>query len=177
MQSAAIIFLSIAAAIFYGIVHDQITARICVEYFTIGHPQIFGTNSPTLLGIGWGVVATWWGGLILGVPLAIVSRCGSRPTVSARRLIRPILVLLGCMASAALAAGLAGYIAASAHVVWLTEPMASLVPSERHVAFLTDLWAHLASYASGLIGGTVLIIWSWRKRGTPNLQGGSNADA
>ena len=28
--------------------------------------------------------------------------------------------------------------------------MASLVPFERHVALLTDLWAHLASYASGL---------------------------
>src|ERR1039457_3262554 len=95
MQSAAIIFLSIAAAIVYGIVHDQITARICVEYFTIGHPPIFGTNSPTLLGIGWGVIATWWVGMILGEPLAIVSRCGNRPTLSARRLIHPILILLG----------------------------------------------------------------------------------
>ena len=171
MQSATIIFLSIAAAIVYGIVHDQITARICVEYFTIGHPPIFGTNSPTLLGIGWGVIATWWVGMILGVPLDIVSGCGNRPTLSARRLIHPILILLGCMACAAFAAGLAGYMAAAAHAVWLTEPMASLVPPERHVAFLTDLWAHLASYASGLLGGTVLIIWSWRRRGTPNLQG------
>jgi len=35
----------ILAAVFYGILHDQITARICVEYFTIGHPIVFGTET------------------------------------------------------------------------------------------------------------------------------------
>jgi hypothetical protein len=35
MQSLAIIGLSILAAVVYDIVHDQSTARICVEYFTI----------------------------------------------------------------------------------------------------------------------------------------------
>jgi hypothetical protein len=38
VQAIAIILLSIASAVGYGIVHDQITARICIEYFTIGHP-------------------------------------------------------------------------------------------------------------------------------------------
>src|SRR5690349_20578699 len=33
MQFIAIICLAVGAAIFYGIVHDQITAHICVEYF------------------------------------------------------------------------------------------------------------------------------------------------
>ena len=32
LQAILIVMLSIAAAVFYGIVHDQITARICVEY-------------------------------------------------------------------------------------------------------------------------------------------------
>jgi hypothetical protein len=58
MQSIAIIFLSVAAAIVYGIVHDQITARICIEYFTIGHPRLIDSDSPTVLGLFWGVVAT-----------------------------------------------------------------------------------------------------------------------
>jgi hypothetical protein len=31
----------------YGIVHDQVTARVCVEYFTVGHPPVFQTNSDT----------------------------------------------------------------------------------------------------------------------------------
>jgi hypothetical protein len=56
MRFLLIIILCIASAVVYGIVHDQITARICVEYFTIGHPPVFATESPTLLGLGWGAV-------------------------------------------------------------------------------------------------------------------------
>lgn len=48
MESLKIILLYILAAIVYGICHDQVTARVCVEYFTIGHPPIFHTDSPTL---------------------------------------------------------------------------------------------------------------------------------
>lgn len=164
MQFLAIVVLSVFAACAYGIIHDQITARICVEYFTIGHPPIFNTNSPTLLGLGWGIIATWWVGLILGVPLACAARCGARATLSARELLRPLLVLLGCMSGIALLAGLVGYVAATAGVVFLVEPLASLVPKERHFAFLTDLWAHLASYGSGFVGGLILTVLTWRKR-------------
>ena len=64
MHAVAIVVLCIGSAVIYGILHDQITARICVEYFTIGHPPIFPTESPTLLGIGWGILATWWVGLL-----------------------------------------------------------------------------------------------------------------
>ena len=76
MQSLKIAALCIAAAILYGIAHDLITTRVCVEYFTIGHPPIFQTNSPTVLAIGWGVLATWWVGAILAVPAVLVSRVG-----------------------------------------------------------------------------------------------------
>src|SRR3954449_4153763 len=109
MQFLLIILLCVLSAIFYGIIHDQITARICVEYFTIGHPPVFDTESPTLLGLGWGVIATWWVGLILGIPLAIAARAGRRPQRSAAELIRPILVLLACMAVTALLAGVVGH--------------------------------------------------------------------
>jgi len=73
MESLKIVFASIAAAILYGIVHDQFTARICVEYFTVFHPPVFATRSPTLLGIGWGIIATWWVGALLGLVLALVA--------------------------------------------------------------------------------------------------------
>ena len=74
-----IILSSVFASIVYGILHDQVTARVCVEYFTIGHPPVFNTNDPTLLAIGWGIIATWWVGLILGIPLAVAARAGNRP--------------------------------------------------------------------------------------------------
>jgi hypothetical protein len=47
-----IVALCIVAAVVYGIVHDQVTARICLEYFTEFHPPVFLTSSPTLLGLG-----------------------------------------------------------------------------------------------------------------------------
>jgi hypothetical protein len=59
VESLKIIVLCIVAAMVYGILHDQVTARVCVEYFTIGHPPIFHTDDPTLLAFGWGVIATW----------------------------------------------------------------------------------------------------------------------
>ena len=49
MQAIAILLISVLAAIFYGVVHDQITARICVEYFTIGHARLIDSDSPTVL--------------------------------------------------------------------------------------------------------------------------------
>src|SRR5881392_4146488 len=110
MQFLFIVALCVVAAITYGIVHDQVTARVCVEYFTIGHAPIFGTDDPTLLGLGWGVIATWWVGLLLGVPLAVAARAGSRPKRSLGSLVRPIIGLLAVMACCALIAGVAGWL-------------------------------------------------------------------
>ena len=45
METIKIILMEVAAAIVYGILHDQITARVCVEYFTIGHAPIFHLDS------------------------------------------------------------------------------------------------------------------------------------
>ena len=131
MQAAAIIALCIGASILYGILHDQITARVCVEYFTVGHPPIFGTDSPTLLALGWGVIATWWVGLMLGVPLAIAARAGHRPRRDVRSLVRPIARLLLVMAACALAAGILGFLLAKSGVLILAERFAARVRTER----------------------------------------------
>jgi hypothetical protein len=156
VRFVSIVVLCIVAAVLYGVVHDQITARICVEYFTIEHPPVFGTDDPTLLGLGWGVIATWWVGLILGVLLALSSRVGSWPQLSAKQLVRPLAIMLAVVVVVAFVAGVVGNVAASRRWVWLLEPMASQVPQDRHVAFLTDLWAHLASYIGGFLGGILL---------------------
>src|SRR5207244_6401919 len=145
MQSVAIIALAVAAAIFYGIVHDQVTARICIEYFTVGHPRLIDSDSPTVLAFFWGVVATWWIGLPLGLGLAVAARVGRRPKLKARDLIRPIGKLLAFMFIVAAVAGLIGFTTSKAGVFHLIEPLASRVPSDKHTAFLTDGWAHSGS--------------------------------
>lgn len=164
MRPLGIVLMCIGAAVTYGIAHDQVTARVCVEYFTIGHPPVFGTEDPTLLGIGWGIFATWWVGLLLGVPLAIAARAGSRPKRSVRSLIRPIASLFGVTAVAALGAGVIGWFLAKAGAVILVGPIAHQVPPDRHVPYLVDLWAHSASYFVGFVGGIVIVVRVWRSR-------------
>lgn len=164
MESLRIVGLAVLAAVIYGIVHDQITARICVEYFTIGHPPVFRTDDPTLLGLGWGVIATWWVGVLLGIPLAVAAQAGSQPPRRAGSLVVPLLRLLAVMAVSAMIAGVTGWCLARTVAVRLGGRMSYLVPPERHVAFLTDLWAHSASYTVGVVGGAILIAQVWRSR-------------
>lgn len=159
IESLKIILLCIAASIVYGILHDQVTARVCVEYFTIGHPPIFDTDDPTLLAFGWGIIATWWMGAILSFPAVIACRVGSFPKFDAANLIRPICVLLIVMAVASLAAGVGGYFAAQAGVIRLEGSLAQRVPPAKHVAFLADGAAHLTAYGAGFFGGIILSIW------------------
>ncbi|HEX3315419.1 MAG TPA: hypothetical protein VHR72_11035 [Gemmataceae bacterium] len=164
MPSLIIIGICILAAIVYGVVHDQITARVCVEYFTIGHPPVFGTDDPTLLGLGWGVIATWWVGLILGVGLAIAARAGSRPKRSVSSLVRPVLTLMAVMALCAITAGFAGWLLAVNRMISLVPWLADRIPPERHARFIADGGAHDASYLVGLVGGIVVMVRVWLSR-------------
>jgi hypothetical protein len=117
-----------------------------------------------LLGIGWGIVATWWMGVLLGVPLAIAARAGARPKVATRSLIRPIVLLLAIMAACAVLAGVTGWLLGRSGSVFLVGPIAQQLPAERHVPFIADLWAHSASYLVGFVGGIVVIVRVWRSR-------------
>ncbi len=164
MEFAKIVALATLAAIAYGVVHDQITARICIEYFTIGHPPVFRTTSPTLLALGWGVIATWWVGLPLGVALAFAARAGVNPKRAARSLLRPAAVLLGAMAICAGGFGIAGAWLAQHGYTTLSEPLCSILPQSRQIRFIIDAWAHAASYLSGIFGATVLTLQTWFSR-------------
>ena len=164
MQFIAIVLFSIGAAVFYGIVHDQITARVCLEYFTIGHPPLFSTDSPTLLALSWGVVATWWVGLPLGILLGAASRLGTWPRLGVRALFRPTMLLLIMMGLAAAFFGWRGFHRASLGTVHLPAALAAAVPPEKHAAFIADWFAHSASYAVGALGGLALCFWLIRGR-------------
>ena len=148
----------------YGILHDQVTARICVEYFTIGHPPVFHTDDPTLLGIGWGIIATWWVGAMLGVPLAIVARVGKRPKRDIKSLIRPIAILMIVNAICAVLAGTFGWLATTRGWLRLPDFVAAFVPNDKQVPFMANLWAHNSSYAIGFAGGLIVLAFVWRSR-------------
>ena len=165
MKYLAIVVLCVLTAVGFGIAHDLVTARLCVEYYTVGHPRVFDTDDPIWLGIGWGIVATWWVGLLLGIPMALASRLGGRPKRSALSLVAPLGALLVALGLCAALAGLIGWLLATAGVVVLVEPLATRVPPAKHALFVAALWAHVTSYVAGFLGAIVLCARTWRSRG------------
>jgi hypothetical protein len=169
LPALRIIGLCMLAAIAYGVVHDQITVRVCVEYFSVTHPHLVSTNSPTVLALAWGVWATWWVGLALGIILALTARVGRWPTLDARDLLKSVLILLGVMAFLATLAGIAGYQLASQGKVTMPIEAADAIPTAMHHRWMAAYFAHNASYDVGFVGGivlSVLALLTRRRRGT-----------
>jgi hypothetical protein len=156
--------LSIGAAVCYGVVHDLVTAHVCVEYFSVAHPMILPLSSPTAFALEWGVLATWWVGAGLGLGLAACSRLGARPPLRARDLVRPIAILLLCMAAASVMAGVTGLILAKKQRIVLAGWLASAIPPAKHSRFLADAWAHSAAYLVGGVGGILICRWAYGRR-------------
>ena len=148
MRFLAIIGISILAAILYGIVHDQITARVCIEYFTVGHAKVIDSDDPTLIALNWGVRATWWAGLFLGLGLATAARLGSRPKREIKTLLKPIAGLLIVMALFASIAGGAVGVSAVEEVVQVL-----LLPQDEAQAWRIDVAAEAEELGTGQVAG------------------------
>ncbi|MFZ0213449.1 MAG: hypothetical protein WBE20_14595 [Candidatus Acidiferrales bacterium] len=168
MESLKIILLSVAAAIGYGVAHDQVTIRVCPEYFTLAHAPLFHSGSLTLVALGWGVVATWWAGLAIGIALAIAARAGPLQKFTWRHFLRPIALLLIVMAVVAALAGFAGWWLSTTGRIADLQAWATMLPFEQQSAFMGDVWAHASSYLTGSIGGLLLIVSTlWRRVSAP----------
>jgi hypothetical protein len=169
MNKTKVVLLCVFAAISYGIIHDQITAHLCVEYFSLAHPPLFHTDSPTLLAFCWGVFATIGIGAVLGVTLAEVSQSSGPPPYPIPRLARSILILLAVMAVCASLAGLLGFELSRHSIIHLPEGFGGMIPLAKHDLFMAVWFAHGASYLSGLAGGAYLIVSIWNRRGRPRV--------
>lgn len=159
-----IIVLFVFAAVGYGILHDLITAHICVEYFTIGHPRLIASESPVALALTWGVIATWWAGLLAGLLFAICARIGRWPKIDSTDLLRGIAVLLGAMGLLATTAFMVADVLASSGSIRLVPHLADRMNEARHTRFLAVGGAHIASYAGGFLGSLVLAVLVLRRR-------------
>ncbi len=165
MEAAKIWFVTLIATVTYGIAQDLVTTRVSLEYFTIAHVDLFGTQSPTLLAFGWGIVATWWFGVLLGGMIALTARFGKRAKIAVSDLARPGLGLLLAVGMLALIAGLVGYIAAGTGAISLSAEFAAQIPPSGHGRFLAVAWAHTAAYGVGFVGATLFAAWIWISRG------------
>lgn len=159
-----ILGLCTGAAVAYGVAHDMVTAHVCVEYFTVAHPRLFSHDIPAVHALAWGVIAAWWVGAILAVPMGIVCRAGSRPRLVARDLARPIGVLLAVMGALAMVIGTAALVLAGSLGWRLPEFLAEAIAQERAARFYFCAAAHNVSYGVGAVGGLMLVVWAWKER-------------
>lgn len=183
-ESAKIIGGSIGAACLYGVLNDQVTARVCPEYFSKGFHEraleywkgplmgnlrkvLLATKSPTVVATIWGVVASWWMGALLGVPAAFAARVGPWPKVGATDLIKPIGIGLAGMGSYVAYKGHVGYKKALAGTidkdVWRND-IAQGTPEEALNRFIACAYAHQAAYQAGPIVGIGLFAYIVGKR-------------
>ena len=161
----AIIALCVGACVVYGVLHDQVTARIAIEHFTVLHPTIVDSTDPTVLALLWGVIATWWVGMFGGILLAFAARAGARPKRGASTLLRPVALALVLTASCAAIGGFVGRALAGNGHLALLEPIRSRIPAERHLDVLTVIVVHNVSYLVGAIAFETLAVLVWRSRG------------
>jgi hypothetical protein len=152
------------AAVLFGLVHDQITARVCVEYFAIAHETLVVSTSPTVLGLVWGVVGTWWAGATAGLAVSFAAREGPWPKLSWRHFVRPTLALAALMGGSALLAGIAGYVMTARGIIHIVTDYQDRIAPDRQARFMADVWAHLASYAAGLLGSAAIALRAQRTR-------------
>jgi hypothetical protein len=159
MQFLKIVLMSVVAAILFGLVHDQITIRICPEYFTVFHPTIIDSENLTLIALSWGVVATWWIGAGVGFVLALAARWGTWPKLTWSQLVTSVEVLLGAMAVCAFVGGVAGY-----RFGRIPIQLAYGIPADMYQRFMADWCAHLTSYGVGFFGGLGLAVATMIRR-------------
>lgn len=165
MNGLKIVLMSVLGFVVYGILHDQITARVCIEYFTIGHPPLIDSQDPTLIAFAWGFMATWWFGLLVGVVFAMCADGGQWQKMTWRDIVRPALLIFAPTPFVALVAGIMGFYASQAQWVDLLPTYYEFIPLGKQDAFIADLWAHTASYSMGALCSVILTSWTiWKRR-------------
>ncbi len=168
--------LVIGASALYGILHDQVTARICLEYFSRGFHQnnvaawpstgILGTakrilqttQSPTVTACIWGPIATFGVGVLSGALLSFASRFGEKNKYTAKKLIIPVMTVMTVTGvCSALALGFPEHVASRGSIIQEVSP-------EKLTSFWRCASAHNTAYTIGALGITVATLWIFFQR-------------
>ncbi len=154
-----IVGLCILASVVYGILHDQITARVYLPYFTVWHPHLIDSTDPTVVAFFWGFVATWWVGLFISIPLSFAAVFGDRPMLSFKTLAKGVCVLLLVTFVCATAVLYTGYVTEWLIPDWVRRSPETFGGDEEMKLFSAVLATHNTSYTVGALGGMLLCVW------------------
>jgi hypothetical protein len=152
----------------YAILQDQVSARLCVEYFTIFHQPIPGITDPTLIGIGWGFLGSWYGGAIMGVSAGLTCSLGPKAPLPLSVIFRGMLCVMLTTALVTALTGYATYCNMELFGITLDETVVSpLAPENRRMVFLVANY-HLMAYGVSIVGSIILCLVLARLRHLQN---------
>jgi hypothetical protein len=130
MEFLKIVLASIVAAVIYGVLNDLVTAHLCIEFFKL-FPLDIQSSNPIVIAVVYGVLTTWWVGLILGMVVASAARIGNTPKLGVADVMRPIGILMLIVAGVAATFGFATYLMSTDDYLSNSE-MFSPIPVEKH---------------------------------------------
>ncbi|OWK46547.1 hypothetical protein [Fimbriiglobus ruber] len=174
IRSKAVVFGATAMAV-YGGAQDQISARLCPEYFTVLHNPIPGLTDPTLLALAWGFLGAMGGGVAVGYAAALAATLGPRPQLTFRELIKPILFLIATVGTASAVTGGSVYISAEQFDIRVDPFLDRYIPVERQRGAFVVACYHLVAYVTAIIGSVVMCVWIGFERARRAGVGGATA--
>ena len=148
----------------YAMLQDQVSSRLCPEYFTIFHNPIPGLTDPNLVGIAWGFLGSWWGGAILGYSAGLTATLGDKPCLQLRNIVKGMLVLLGVVGIMTALGGFSVYRHAELFQITLCCEPVQGVPEERRRNLFIVACYHLITYGTAIIGSVLLCLELARQR-------------
>ncbi len=153
-EAAKLILGCVLLTVCLGIALDLVTANVAVTYFTVHHPHVIDSESPWAMALLWGVIASWWFGLIGGCLLAIINWFRAAPVgLILRKVAIACAVLWGCFMA----------ILATIYSIGGLVPLAKRGPGFEDDRRLTAVAVtHMGEYVLGGIVIVILMIWLWR---------------
>ncbi len=150
-----------------NILRRAFTEEMSSSAFQMVGLKMLTTDSPTKLGLIWGIIiATWWMGAGLSISIMASARIGSYPKLRMKDLIKPTALALCAMGLYGLKEGFKGYRLAKSGSLRLDQEAwrAWGTPDESMIGFITDSFAHVAAYKSGVYAAVGLTVWTLYKR-------------
>lgn len=159
----SIILGSTGLAIAYGIIHDLVTAHVAVEHFTVHHVRLVASESPIVMALLWGVIATWWFGAGAGLLFALAAQIGDRlPKLGAHQVLRAeFRTLVGVWIGAMVVLG--GIYMFGISVFPESEKVDAL-DWRGDVKLMAVAVTHVYSYLANAVAGLALAVWILAKR-------------
>jgi len=164
MELAKLVLLCLVSLCGYGALLGGTSAMLCPEAFTFGRPPFFEHWPAIALGAVWGALDLLLPATATGLALAIAANVGSRPALKTSFFRRIVAGLLGILAAASVAGGIAGFLATRHGLHTILGPLKNALPAEKHPLLGAVWWAALAALLALFAAAAVLAAWTWRKR-------------